>query len=71
MIKNRIFNINIRRLNSCKMSSSLYEIKPQSKKNYKKKELFINNKKIIISVPENISKELDSILKKYYNSYNK
>jgi len=30
-----------------------------------------NNKKIIISVPENISKELDSILKKYYNSYNK
>ena len=65
MITRKIYTKIIRNLNYCQKSCSNYEIKPISKKNYKKSEIVINNKKIIISIPENISKELFHILKKY------
>jgi|TARA_Y100000389_G_C17029139_1_gene302567 hypothetical protein len=53
------------------MSNSLYEFKKISEKNYIKREIVIKNKVIVISVPKNISKELDNILKKNYSNYNK
>lgn len=70
MIKSLVYKTISRNLQSCKMSNSLSDFKPISKKNYIKREIVIKNKVIVISVPKNISKELDNILKNY-NDYNK
>ncbi len=53
------------------MSSSVHEFKTIPKTEYKKKEIIIKNKIVLISVPKNVSKELDNFLKKNYNDYNK
>jgi len=53
------------------MSNSLSDFKQISEKIYIKTEIVIKNKVIVISVPKNISKELDNILKKNYSNYNK
>lgn len=53
------------------MSSSVYEFKELKKIEYQKKVIVINNVKKEISIPKNISKDLEDFLKKYYNHYNK
>lgn len=53
------------------MSSSVYEFKTIPKIEYIKKEIIVKNKILLISVPKNVSKELDNFLKKNYNDYNK
>jgi hypothetical protein len=71
MINSLVYKTISRNLQSCKMSNSLSDFKQISKKNYIKREIVIKNKVIVISVPKNISKELDNILKKNYSNYNK
>ena len=71
MISQIVYRTITRNLQSCKMSTSLYEFKQVNEKFYIKREIVIKNKVIVISVPKNISKELDNILKKNYSNYNK
>ena len=53
------------------MSSSVYEFKELKKIKYQKKVIMINNVKKELSIPKNISKDLEIFLKKNYNDYNK
>lgn len=71
MQSNLIYRNIVRELYSCKMSSSVYEFKELKKIKYQKKVIMINNVKKELSIPKNISKELDMFLKKNYNDYNK
>ena len=71
MINSLVYKTISRNLQSCKMSNSLSDFKQISEKIYIKTEIVIKNKVIVISVPKNISKELDNILKKNYSNYNK
>lgn len=71
MQSNLIYRNIVRGLYSCKMSSSVYEFKELKKIKYQKKVIMINNVKKELSIPKNISKELDMFLKKNYNDYNK
>lgn len=58
MNPNRCFKIIFRNLNYSKKINTLYDIQPVSKIKYNKVDLYLNDKKIIISIPENVSKEL-------------
>ena len=71
MISELVYKTISRNLQSCRMSSSVYEFKTIPKIEYIKKEIIVKNKIVLISVPKNISKELDNILKKNYSNYNK
>lgn len=71
MSNNLIYRNIIRKLHGCKKSSSVYEFKELKPIEYQKKVFIINNVKKELSIPTHISKELDNILKKYYNDYNK